>query len=124
MENNPIMRVDDRTGIPGPSSYVWELEDVSSEDGGRTEDINMHKKRIGQVKGVELAWQNVSIPDASLILKAFNPEYVHVTYLDAMEGDWITAEFYVGNRSAVLYNSTLGVWESISFKLIKRKGEM
>ena len=52
----------------------------------------------------------------------FNPEYIMVEYLDAQEGAYVTAEFYVGNRSAPMYNATLGLWENISFNLVKRKG--
>lgn len=118
---NPIRSVDGRAVIC-PSSYQWKLEDISASDAGRTEDTTMHKNRIGQVVGLELVWNNVSIEDAAELLQAFNPEYINVTYLDAMEGKYITSEFYVGNRSAPLYNSRLGKWSKISFNLIKRSG--
>lgn len=118
---NPIRSVDGRAVIC-PSSYQWKLEDISASDAGRTEDTTMHKNRIGQVVGLELVWNNVSIEDAAELLQAFNPEYINVTYLDAMEGKYITSEFYVGNRSAPLYNSRLGKWNKISFNLIKRSG--
>lgn len=122
MADNPIRKVDGTDIAAVPSSYVWKLEDVSAPDAGRTEDIVMHKKRVGQVKGIELSWNYLSISTASTILKAFNPEYIMVEYLDAQEGDYVTAEFYVGNRSAPMYNATLGLWENISFNLVKRKG--
>lgn len=118
---NPIRSVDGKAVIC-PSSYQWKLEDVSASDAGRTEDTMMHKNRIGQVVGLELVWNNVSIEDAAELLQAFNPEYIDVTYLDAMEGKYITSEFYVGNRSAPLYNSRIGKWSKISFNLIKRSG--
>ena len=118
---NPIRSVDGRAVIC-PSSYQWKLEDISASDAGRTEDTTMHKNRIGQVVGLELVWNNVSIEDAAELLQAFNPEYINVTYLDAMEGKYITSEFYVGNRSAPLYNSRLRKWSKISFNLIKRSG--
>lgn len=122
MADNPIRKVNGTAIAAVPSSYVWKLEDVSSHDAGRTEDTKMHKKRIGQVKGIELRWNYLSISVASSILKAFNPEYVTVEYLDAKEGGYVTAEFYVGNRSAPMYNAALGLWENISFNLIKRRG--
>lgn len=118
---NPIRSVDGKAVIC-PSSYQWKLEDVSASDAGRTEDTMMHKNRIGQVVGLELVWNNVSIEDAAELLQAFNPEYIDVTYLDAMEGKYITSEFYVGNRSAPLYNSRIGKWSKISVNLIKRSG--
>ncbi len=120
-EYNPIRSVDGHA-IPCPSSYQWKLEDISASDAGRTEDTVMDKKRIGQVVGIELSWQNVDIATAAVILKAFNPEYIRVCYLDAMEGKWLTSEFYVGNRTTPLYNSRLGLWSKISFNLIERSG--
>lgn len=128
--NNPIYSVDGNTNIPAPSSFVWKCEDTSAADAGRTEDGVMHKKRIGQVIGVELSWQNISTEKAHIILNAFNPEYVNVTYLDPLCGTithngvpyYKTLQFYVGNRSAPMYNAKLGLWSNISFNLIDRNG--
>lgn len=120
-EFNPIRSVDGKA-VKCPSSYLYKLEDVSASDAGRTEDTVMHKKRVGQVVGIELAWQNVATSDASEILQAFNPEYISVCYLDAMQGKYITSEFYVGNRSAPMYNAVKGLWSNVSFNLIERSG--
>jgi len=123
--DNPIRSVGGAT-IAYPSSpggYVWELEDVSAPDAGRTEDVTMQKKRIGQVVALSLRWAGLTLAEVSTILKAFNPEYFNVTYLDPMAGDFVTAEFYVGNRTAPMYNSTLNLWESVSFRIIKRRGK-
>lgn len=123
---NPIYSVDGATNIPPPSSYVWKLADTSASDAGRTEDGVMHKKRIGQVVGVELSWQNVTTAQAKIILNAFNPEYVNVTYIDPMSGTAPyyrrTLQFYVGDRSAPMYNWKKGLWSNISFNLIDRNG--
>jgi hypothetical protein len=120
-EKNPIRSVDGKY-IKCPSSYLYKLEDVSAADAGRTEDTMMHKKRIGQVIGIELSWQNITTAEVSELLKAFDPEYIEVCYLDAKEGKFMTSQFYVGNRSAPLYNSRLGVWQNVSFNIIERSG--
>ena len=120
-EYNPIRSVDGKA-IYCPSSYLWKLEDVSAPDAGRTEDTEMHKKRIGQIVGIELSWQNISGEVVSELLQTFNPEYIMVCYLNAMYNKYVTDEFYVGNRSAPLYNSRRGLWSSLSFNLIKRRG--
>lgn len=120
-ENNPIRSVDGKS-VKSPSSYLWKLEDVSASDAGRTEDTMMHKKRIGQLVGIELSWQNIPTSEVSAILKAFNPEYIKVCYLDAMQGEYVTSEFYVGNRSAPMYNTAKGLWQNVSFNLIERSG--
>ena len=118
---NPIRSVDGRS-VKCPSSYQWSLQDISAADAGRTEDTNMDKMRIGQIVKLELAWQNISIDEASDILRAFDPEYIKVCYLDAKEGQYKTSVFYVGDRSTPMYNSRLGIWSNVAFNLIERKG--
>ena len=108
--------------VRAPATYVYKLEDVSAADSGRTEDTNMWKNRVGQLVGIELSWVNLPTAEVSAILTFFNPEYIYVQYLDAKTGGYVTSEFYVGNRSAPMYNSKLGLWENVSFNLIKRKG--
>lgn len=119
--DNPIKSVDG-VAIPCPSmgGYKWNLYDVSADEAGETESYSMEKLRVGQKTKIELQWNQVSIADASKILNAFNPEYITVTFLDAMEGKYKTEEFYVGDREAPLYNSDLGKWESIKFNIIGR----
>lgn len=122
-EYNPIEWVGAvGTTVKSPSSYQWDLQDVSASDAGRTEDVTMHKKRIGQVVAVSLGWNNVTTAEASAILQAFNPEYLDVKYLDPMAGEYVVKEFYVGNRTAPLYNARLGLWSNIAFKIIARNG--
>lgn len=118
---NPIASVDGVT-VPCPSSYKYDLQDISDSDAGRTEDTNMDKKRLGQCVKIELTWKYVDTATASEILQAFNPEYIDVNYLDLLSGNYRTSEFYVGDRSAPMYNATLGLWESVAFNIIERKG--
>ena len=120
-EYNPIRSVDGKS-VKCPSSYLYKLEDVSASDAGRTEDTMMHKKRIGQLVGLELSWQNLSTEEVSAILKAFDPEYIEVCYLDAKQGKYVTSEFYVGNRSAPMYNAAKGLWSNLSFNIVERSG--
>ena len=102
--------------------YKWDLEDVSASDAGRTEDVKMQKKRIGQVDAISLKWSGLTTAEISAILKAFNPEYITVEYLSPLEGGFVTKEFYVGNRSAPMYSSALNLWENVTFKIIARGG--
>lgn len=119
VDHNPIKSVGG-VAIKAPSVYKWKLQDVSANDAGRTEDGTMDKMRIGQVVGIDLTWNNVTVEAASVILKAFNPEYISVSYLDAMAGKYLTEDFYVGDRSAPLYNCETGLWSNISFSIIGR----
>lgn len=118
--DNPLPEVDG-VSLPCVSHYQWSEQDISAETAGRTEDMDMHKERKGQAVTLEVGWKNISIFDASRILLAFDSEYVHVVYLDAKTGDFVDKDFYVGDRTAPLYSAKLGVWESISFRLIEKK---
>jgi len=119
---SPIRSVDGVTTLPAPSDYQWSLEDASRSDAGRTEDVVMHKNRIGQVPAVYLKWNGLTIAESAAVLTTFNPEYITVEYLDLMAGNMLTKEFYVGNRTAALYNSKLNCVDGISFKIIARNG--
>lgn len=119
---NPIASVDGAT-VKCPSKYVYTLSDVSASDAGRTEDSVMHKKRIAQLVKIELAWQNVTTAEVSAILTVFNPEYINVNYLDALAGQFKTKEFYVGDRSAPIYNASMNLWSNVAFNLIARGGD-
>lgn len=119
---NPIASVGGITTLPAPAVYQWELEDISGKGAGRTEaNVKMNKMRLGQVCGITLAWNGVTTAQASAILQAFNPEYVNVKYLDPLSGGYKTREFYVGNRSAPLFDARRGVWENVSFKIVQRE---
>lgn len=64
------------------------------------------------------------IQDCAAVLQAFHPEYVTVTYLDAKTGGMVTRGFYTGTVSAPLFNTKVGKWESVSFKLTTRKNAL
>ena len=112
------------TDLPVPSSYKYGLNDISGSDAGRAEDLVMNKMRKGQSRTIDLEWKQLTINDCSLVMQTFNPEYLLVTFLDAMAGGWITRQFYVGDRSVPLFNMSKGRWESISFTIIQRDADL
>lgn len=116
---NPINTVNGYH-VPCPSSYQWNAEDISKSDAGRTEDGKMHKNLLRQVIGIDLVWNNLTTDEASTVLRAFESEYVEVNYLDPKDAGYVTREFYVGNRSAPLYNAKLNVWTNVAFRIIER----
>jgi len=116
---NPIQSVDNVT-VPSPSKYQFIVSDVSKADSGRTEDGKMWKEKIGQLCKIELEWSYLTTAEVSSVLQAFDPEYFSVTFLDPKIGSSRTAEFYVGDRTAPMYNSRLGLWESLALNIIER----
>lgn len=112
----------DGVEIKTPSSFSWGLQDVSDSASGRTQDALMHKNRIAQKRKISLGWNSPTPEDTATILQAFNPEYISVTYPDAMSGSNETRTFYVGDRSAPIKIWTINNkrYEKISFDLIER----
>lgn len=87
--------------MPDPllEGYGWELDDISSEDSGRTMKARMVKKRIAQKRKLSCKWPPLTLAEASKLLKAANPVNMEVTFFDLMENKFITKTCYTGDRS-------------------------
>lgn len=121
MDREIMIKVDGAE-MPCPSSFTWGLLDISAAESGRTDDITMHKNRVGQKRTIFLSWNGPTFERTSQILRAVNPEYINVTYPDALEGKYVTKVFYVGDRSAPFKCWWVGNkrMETLSFELIER----
>lgn len=115
---NPLRTINGNY-VKTPTSYTWDEQDISQSDAGRTEDGLMWKKRIRRAVKLNLDWKNISLQEASDILKLFENEYLSVNYLDVKQGGYQTKTFYVGDRTAPAYNVKLNVW-TVGFNLIER----
>lgn len=93
MDNYTMIKVDG-VYVKDPSEMTWGLMDISSEDAGRTEDTKMHKNRLGQKRKLSLGWNYPNSQEIADILQAFKPQYVKVTYHDAMDNELQTRTFY------------------------------
>jgi hypothetical protein len=118
---NPILAVNG-SGIKCPSSYKFSVMDISASDAGRTEALQMDKRRLGQCYKLECEWKYITVPQCAEILQAVDSEYMYVTFLNLKTGEFETSEFYTGDREAPLYNAKLGLVESLSFNFIERTG--
>lgn len=108
-----------------PTKIEWGLQDISASDAGRVQDAGntMYKMRISQKRKIALSWTNPTLQEASAILRAFNPEYVYVRYIDPLDGGFSTRCFYVGDRQSPFRSITLPngtVMSSLSFDIIER----
>lgn len=83
-----------------PDDYSWDVNDISAPDAGRVQDANctMYKKRVGRKRKLAIQWFNISLANASTILKMLQPEYVYVRFLDIEEGAFVTKRFYTGDK--------------------------
>jgi len=121
MAKEIFLVVDDDT-MPCPAVCTWGLQDVSANESGRTDDTLMHKNRVGQKRKLDLQWNAKDRNVAHIIIKAFNPEYIDVTYWDLLDGKYETRTFYAGDRSAPYKCWWDGkrIFESVSFNIIER----
>lgn len=112
----------DGAEVKDPSTFEWGLQDISASDAGRTDDTMMHKNRLGQKRKLKFGWNNPTPSEASDLLQKFNPEYVAVTYPDAMSGVDETREFYVGDRTAPMRSWAVNFkrYTQITFDVIER----
>ncbi len=107
-----------------PSKCTYSLKDISTSDSGRTEDTEMQKTRLGQAWTIQLEWAGLTNSQMATIGRLFNDVYLTVEYFDYMVGAYVTTEFYKGDSTSPVYNSTKGLWTNISFDLIQRKGRV
>ena len=116
-----LIRVDG-VDMPNPSKMQWSLQDVSIGDSGRDDSGKMFKGRVTQKVKLELGWNAVTPEVASMILTAFNPEYINVRYFDAKESAYQIKTFYVGDRSAPvkIWSVKQKLYETLSFDIIER----
>lgn len=117
-----IMITVDGKEMPCPASFSFGLQDVSASESGRTEDLVMHKNRVGQKRKLSLGWNAKSWQETSVILQAFNPEYFRVRYPDMLSGTYETRTFYAGDREAPVKYWWDGkeLIETITFNVIER----
>ena len=108
--------------IPTPSTMTWGLQDLSAEDAGRTQDGVMHKNRFAQKRMLSLTWLGMKNSETAEILRAFNPEYIQVTYYDPMDGGRVARTFYVGDRKANFRRVLVGdnIYDTVAFDIIER----
>lgn len=106
-----------------PSECTWGLQDLSSEDSGRTLDGLMHKDIVAQKRTIECSWNGLNKADAATLLQQVNASvFMSLTYDDPMSGTEQTRTFYVGDRSAPvhIWNTSKKIFSTISFSFIER----
>ena len=107
--------------VKTPSTFTVGIQDISAPDSGR--DINglMHKGKIGEKRTIALGWKYLRSSELRAIVNAFQAsEYFQVTYYDPTSATQLTKTFYLGDRSAPMYNFMLDLYEGLTFNIIER----
>lgn len=107
--------------MPQPYKYEWSLQRVSAGESGRSDDAVMHVNQVAQKRKIQLAWRAKTPSVTAMILSAFNPEYIWVTYWDMLENTYATRKFYTGDRQAPvqMWNTGRKIIETITVDIIE-----
>lgn len=113
----------DGVTVPTPSSYEFGVEDVSSEETGRTLDGIMHKDVVAVKDYYTCTWKSLGWNEAAELLRLVDgKEIVTVTYADPLFPDMMkVGEFYVGKRTGKANNlrNMNNTWKDITFQFIR-----
>lgn len=110
--------------IPTPIGYEPSIEDLSSDQTGR---VTLTGKMVKDVVAVKITykctWKRLSWEDTALILNAIDGKpKVTFTHADPrVPNQWITKEFYVGQRgnTALDLSEGKGFWNGLAFSFIE-----
>lgn len=118
-----ILKVNN-VAMPCPSSFSWQINDVSAGESGRTDDALMHKNTVAKKRKIALQWKELTPAETSRVLTAFGTnEYFDVYYWDAQDGRYETRTFYAGtNRDAPVHYwfANNKRFETVGFDIIER----
>lgn len=113
----------DGTTIPTPTEYTFDIEDLSSEETGRTLDGKMHKDVVAVKDYYTCTWKKLSWADAADLLNLVDGKTkVTLTFFDPrVPNTLLSKKFYVGKRSGVAnnLNDPDNAWSDITFQFIR-----
>ena len=109
--------------IPTPSEYGFDIEDLSSEETGRTLDGIMHKDVVAIKDYYTCVWKKLSWQKASDLLALVDGKtQVMLTYVDPRyPNQLLVNRFYVGKRSGKCnnINDPGNTWKDVTFQFIR-----
>ena len=113
----------DGVTVPTPSDYDFGIEDLSSEETGRTLDGVMHKDVVAIKHYYTCTWNKLSWEDASQLLRLVDGKTeVTVTYANPLFPDQMCVDtFYIGKRCGKALNlrDPKQTWQKVTFQFIQ-----
>lgn len=111
------------TMLPTPTGLEVQCEDVSDAAAGRTEDVTMHKNRIGRTGRFDISYKNTNTEKVTTALQLVKPQYFTTIYMDLeLGGEYVCAPMYRGNVKCTVYNGANDIWSNVAFPIITQKG--
>ena len=100
----------------------WTRFDVEAPDTGRTLDGVMHRGRVAMKVRLDVTCRPLTSAEAMVVLRAIEPEYVTVQYVDPADGS-VTRTMYSNNIPAIcaaVHPDGSAIWTGLTFPLIER----
>jgi len=100
----------------------WSRNDVDSPEAGRNMAGEMERMRVATKIRLDITCRPLTSAEASIVLKAIEPEYFTVVYDDPMAGTVVTKTMYANNNPAsfLMIKDDIGYWDGISFPLVEK----
>ena len=122
-ETNPLLVIDGKT-MPTPSKFNITLNDLDTDQTGRSIDGNLHRDVIGtNFRTIDLEWKTMTRSDLKKLLDAVSKTNFEVIYYDPIQDARIKKTMYAGNRKIDMYNYIIDngkpLWVNIGVSLIQ-----
>jgi hypothetical protein len=109
----------DGTAILTPQKFSVVISDLDGET-NRNVKGELVRDRIAVKRKLSLQYQPLTTAQISSVLSVIQNTFFSCTFLDPLVGGNYTGTFYVGDRTAPLYNTSQGLWESITMDFIEK----
>ncbi len=114
----------DGVAMPAPSKFSITLNDLDSDQTGRSIDGNLHRDVIGtNFRTIDLEWKTMTRDDLQSLLNAVSKTTFTVTYYDPIHDAKVSKTMYAGNRKIDMYNYVIDkgkpLWVNIGVSLIQ-----
>lgn len=106
--------------IPTPSTMTVGVMDIT--DATRNARGNLIAEIITTKRKLNLSYKYLTSSQLSTLLKAIEPMFFQVEYIDPVIGGWRTGTFYVGDRNVEVFtyvNENIR-YKNITFNFIER----
>lgn len=119
-----IFKVGDKdlTSLLVEGGLKWSRNDIDSELTKRSKlTAKMYRKRLAVKRKLSVTCKRMTTAEVKELNQAILPEKISVTYLDPLEGQVVTKDFY-GSSVDATTQITIGdevYWDGVSFNIIE-----
>lgn len=119
-----ILKIGDKdfTRLLTEGGLKWSRNDIDSELTKRSKlTAKMYRKRLAVKRKLSVSCKRMTTAEVKELNQAILPEKISVTYLDPLEGQVVTKDFY-GSSADATTQITMGdevYWDGVSFNIIE-----